>query len=460
MRSLAKSVALATIAAASVGACRDWDRFEPVTTGAGGGGANNVGGGGTGPMMTSGMTTTSSTMANTGGNGSGGNGSGGGATDCGTIDVLSDTFDGGSLSWRWGNDTEYFSLQNGELVLLYPATESGFQLQSTAGFDFRDKTMIMEVSTPPMGMDLWLDIAGDEDNYIEIIANGSGDIRYAYEVDGNYLTITGEEFDLVAHRFWRFRESGGTAYYDVSPDGSSWTEKMQFPLAGLFDPEFARVYIGGYTAGTGSPGSARVVDLRSGEPSTGGLCSPTVLMDDFNDGDESQVWNDGWESGSCSISEATGELAITCAPMAYGDAYYGSTGAFDLAGSSVSVEVVTQPSIGSGMWMSLTLGRPEIISLWAFELYEGQLGLFEVVDDQWNEVGTMPYDPNAGRFLRIREEDNVVYFEQSPDNQNYTVAFQRTPPFSVNELKVFLGGGADDNAADVAVAFDNLNLGP
>lgn len=37
-------------------------------------------------------------------------------------------------------------------------------------------------------------------------------------------------YDPVAHAWLRFREAGGTLYWDVSPDGSSWTNLLSAPL--------------------------------------------------------------------------------------------------------------------------------------------------------------------------------------------------------------------------------------
>jgi hypothetical protein len=462
MHSLAKSVALGVIAASAAAGCRDWGRFESVETGAGGAGAGNAGGGSgtsmpstTGTGTATGMTTTS-TMSTTGPGGGGG----GSNTDCGTIDILSDAFDGGDLDWKWGNDTEYFSLQNGELVLLYPAGEAGFQIETTAGFDFTGRGMIFEVSEAAAGVDLWFNVGRNSDNYFEILVDGNNNLRLTYEDDGDYVTISEEPFDPIAHRFWRLREADGNVHYEVSPDGSNWTEKTQRPAAPILDPRFSSVFIGGYTYGTGSAEFGRVADLYSDTPSTGGLCGPTVFTDDFEDQDPGGAWEHGWWTSECPVEEVGSVVRISCTAGVYADSAFGSTSAYDLQGSSVSVEIVDYPDTGSNGWMGLAVVRPEIESLWSFEVDNGELALYEGLDGDYITVGSVPYNPDAGRFLRIREDSGNVYFEQSPDNQNYGIVFQRQPPFDIGEVKVFLGGGANGPPTDVTFAFDNLNLGP
>src|SRR5690348_7010537 len=141
MHSLAKSVALSAIAAACVAGCRDWGRFESVETGAGGAGAGNAGGGSATSMPSStttgtmsGPTTTDTTT--TSGPGGGGEG-GGGDPNCGKIDILLDSFDDGAFDWRWEADLWAFSFDSGDLVVDFPDVETGFQIDTTASFDFR-----------------------------------------------------------------------------------------------------------------------------------------------------------------------------------------------------------------------------------------------------------------------------------------------------------------------------------
>lgn len=40
-------------------------------------------------------------------------------------------------------------------------------------------------------------------------------------------------YDPIAHRFWQFRESGGTLYVETSPDAVTWTVQHSIPSAPL-----------------------------------------------------------------------------------------------------------------------------------------------------------------------------------------------------------------------------------
>jgi hypothetical protein len=459
MRRLAQSVALSAIAAACLGGCRDWGRFESVETGGGGSGAGNAGGGTGVSMPTTGGPVTTTTTADATTTGPGGGGTGGnGDPNCGKIDILLDSFDGGAFDWRWEADLDYFTFDSGDLVIDFPDFETGFQIDTTANFDFRGRTVILELSQAPVGTDFWFNVAGDRDNYVEFVIWGGSTLAFTYEQNGDYNVIAEEPFDPRVHRFFRFREEDGTVYYDTSPDGTSWNQETEHSLAGFLDPEYGAIFLGGYTNGTNPDAVTRIVGLTSSESATKELCEPTVFTDDFADGVPGWAWSRGWE-GNCALQE-DGALHINCGPTADSDAAYGSASAYDLRESSVSVEIVDYPEVDTSAYMSFVVSRPETDSLYLYEVDEGNLVVYEVVDGNWSQIAFAPYDPIDMRFLRIRESGGTVYFEKAPDGQNYTTAFQRPAPFSLSEVQIFLRGGAGQNAAAQDLVFDNLNLGP
>ncbi len=459
LRRLAPSVGVAICAIAWISACRDWDRYEPVA--AGGGGAGVVTGTTTGASMTTG------TSMSTGGGGTGGSGVGGGTgggqpLDCGKIDILNDDFEDPSWSWRWGYaglESNYLR-QGGELVLSLPPTEYGNQIETTAGFDFRGRTVIIELAPQiPPDVVFWFNVAGDTDNYLEIGFDGGGTIFYGYEEDGSFFTFATDALDPSEYRFWRFREQDNFVYFDLSNDGASWMERETFDITDVFDPAYTSIYLGAYKGDTGAPADLHVAAIYSGEPGTTKPCPISTIKDDFEDTQRGSLWNRGWNDSVCPFDDSSGTLRATCTPMAYSFSAYGSAPVYDLTGSSVTVEVVEPALSGSGAWFALRLNRPEIESAWVLSVSNGELVLYEVVDGNWSTVENGPHDPIDDRFLRIREEGGQVYFETSPDDVSYTEFDQRTPPFDVTELRVWLQGGADNNAESVSVAVDNLNGG-
>lgn len=458
---LAVSAALTALGVVGSVGCRDWGRFEPVTgggdsTGASNSGAGNVGG--------------SNASAGAGGGDQGGGPSGGGpvgggpASNCGKIDILSDDFDA-PLDWRWTADTGVVSVSNGDLVVPHPPTESYFQIETSAGFDFRGRTMVLELSVPPgPGQSLWWDVAGNTDNYLEFYIDTAGTLHFGYEKDGDFQTIDGTDvqFDAVEHRFQRFREENGAAFYDVSADGSRWTQVVVWQLDDVFDPAYTSVYIGGSTNGTTAPdGDMHIARVYAEDPVGSSPCAATTLSDDFDDSERSSAWYDGWTSSTCPIAETGGELRVSCQPGGDESSGYVSSAAYDLTGTSVTIEITDYPESGSSGYLGFGVARPNgADTFYQFEVNNGWLNVIRVLDDDWSMLLSQTYDPMAARFLRIREAGGTAYFETSVDNIQFETFHSEGALFSLSEVLLFVMGGNYLASAPVDVAFDNLNIGP
>ena len=459
MKRAALSAALKVLGLAGSFGCRDWDRFEPAlgggdptggsNSGAGNVGAGNVGGGPQG--------------GDQGGGPSGGGPVGGSpALDCGKIDILNDDFES-PLDWRWTGDTFAVSVAGGELLVPQPdGEETYFQIDSSASFDLRGRTMVLELSVPPgPGQSLWWDIARDHENYLEFYIDEAGVLNYGYEINNAFVTFDSEQFNASLHRFMRFREANGEGYYDTSPDGAEWTERATFSIDSVWDPAFTAVYIGGHVDGvTPSDGDMHIARIYAEGDDTSVPCPASSFSDDFDDNQKSGAWYRGWFSGASPIAETGGELRITCAAGADASSGYVSSSAYDLRGSAVSIEVIDSPAIGSGGYMALGVGRPNAETFFQFELKSGEVNIYIAVDDNWTSLWNGPYDAVAGRFLRIREAGGTMYFETSPDNQTFAAILEHPVSFPVSEVLVFALGGGYLPSAPLSLAFDNLNVAP
>ncbi len=442
--------------------CRDWGRFEGLgsgggPSGGGGDGAGSQGGSGAGGPLGGGSVGGGSV----GGGSVGGSGSGGGPSECGTIDVLSDDFEAASFDWRWRNYGTAFTLEGGDLVLTLPAgVEDYFQLESTAAFDMRGRSVVFELIEPPtLGQGYWLNVAGDPSNYVEFYVNFGGTLEYSVEVDDVYSSFASEPFDPVDHRFFRFRESEGTIFYETSPDGTAWTERTDYDLTGVFDPEFTRIYFGGNT-GVDSPGcSVRVARVFVEPASTGDTCGIASLTDDFDDGVRGNVWGEGWSSG-CDLDEGSGALRLSCMAGSSASAAYGTSTAYDLTGSSVSVAFTDPPAPGEDSYMAFIITRPEADTLYTIQTGGSFLEVYEVIDGSWSQVVSLPFDLDAMRVVRFSEAEGQLSFAYSADGVSFTTFHQRPPAFSLTELQILLAGGNESDTVASDMAFDDLNLVP
>ena len=71
--------------------------------------------------------------------------------------------------------------------------------------------------------------AGPNDDNRVMIAVKSGQLTCIQVVGGVATTLAVCPYDAAAHRWWRLRESQGTTWWEVSPDGERWTALFSKP---------------------------------------------------------------------------------------------------------------------------------------------------------------------------------------------------------------------------------------
>ncbi|MFH9731873.1 hypothetical protein [Streptomyces sp. NPDC017260] len=82
--------------------------------------------------------------------------------------------------------------------------------------------------------------------------------------DGNPVTLP---FDPIAHRWWRFRETGGTFYWETSPDAKTWTARRNITTPQWLKFGTLRTNFEGF-AETGSTTTPAEVDNVNTVPTT------------------------------------------------------------------------------------------------------------------------------------------------------------------------------------------------
>jgi hypothetical protein len=115
------------------------------------------------------------------------------------------------------------------LVTLAPtATANSYcQMGTSHAFDLRGKSVVVRV--PQM-----LNTAADAVAYLRLADFHQGPSHYvgffqrsgmllAQSRTGGAETDVGTTYSATDHLWWRIRESGGTVFWETSPNGTSWT---------------------------------------------------------------------------------------------------------------------------------------------------------------------------------------------------------------------------------------------
>ncbi|APR80061.1 Hypothetical protein A7982_05408 [Minicystis rosea] len=349
IRSVA-GVCLAAIAGAS--ACSHaWGDLDPngasssSATGTGGGDTSSSTGTSTSSGM-GGMTTSSTTSSSSGTGGSV-------PAHCGGTDIL---------SWDFSADQPYlwdgygpFEVSNGQgNIVLEPnaADWTSAALTTNRHYDLRGDSVSLEVlEVPNQTLDayglLQLEYPGDDRIFMDA---WHGHLECGFRHDGNESVPMDQTYDPVKHRFWKLRESQGTIYCETSPNGTTWDDAGSFALAPSLLGEARNMRVKLYAGApdhAAAPGAFRFDNLNGGTPPQGHWCRADSYSDDF--AASTDIPGPAWQrwytnNDTDTLDQTGGTVNFHFGEEEYTGVGYGSSGAYDMTGQRVSLELLQLPA--------------------------------------------------------------------------------------------------------------------
>lgn len=145
-----------------------------------------------------------------------------------------DDFNDNSLStakwseWTPGNVTE----SGGQLrIPSVTASDSWLGMQSVSAWNLTGSYFHIEVPHILTGLngaytDMQLAI---DDNHTITMFTFNNQLSAEYQVNGVWSSLGSVTYNSTLHRWWRIRESGGTLYYEHSPNGIDWNLLVSTP---------------------------------------------------------------------------------------------------------------------------------------------------------------------------------------------------------------------------------------
>jgi hypothetical protein len=300
---------------------------------------------------------------------------------------------------------------------------------------------------------------------------------YEFAVQGNYdnpIAIAGIRYDggrteqarwyLGSDRYLRMRESGGTMYWETSPDAVNWT--IQTTRGEHFSPSSALLYFeAGEWQGNGSRGATTVWDNINtpvltlpvsgidaappvvDAPPFAGLSGypPAATLTDTFSGSAVDLAKWSIISDPADITVANGTLNI----VANGN-YSGieAVGPYRLQSTSFAVKIASN-NIGTWDTLGINFGAEQYDNpdnRYMLGISGGDVPKKKAfIKVGGNE--SSPYSPNENyvypqdQWVRLREAFGTLYFETSTDFVNWTVLHSRSVDFDVGKMRLFLRVG-------------------
>lgn len=261
-------------------------------------------------------------------------------------------------------------------------------------------------------------------------------------------------YDPVAHAWVRIRETGGSLLWDTSPDGVTWTTRRTATAPAWVSATDLQVQLLSHR----DSGVANFAEFDNFN-----VAPFDALTDDFNSVTVDVVkWPSNYNEAGPPPDQPDGRARVPC-----GNAFaaYASAAAYTLDDSHAFVQVFP-PAVGGAtgaVFCQLLILSDTAGTQIVFEVdVSTNLLLMAVHVDFADEGGaTLPYDPEAHAWLRVREGGGTLFWETSADGRTWTIRHSDTAPAWVadNNLQLQLLAYRDDGTTDFA-EFDNVNLTP
>lgn len=323
----------------------------------------------------------------------------------------------------YASDTTYTLAGSHVLVQMWPpaaggaATEAWAQVlvtSSTAGTD-----VVFEVNA----------IAG-----LLVMANRTG------YFDPDAVQIA---YDPDDHRWLRMSEAAGTLVWETSPDGLAWTvQRTETAPAWLADADLQLQLISHRSDGT--PDVAEFDNLNlPPDPPAPSTAVFADLTDDFAAPTVDTVkWPNNYNTGPGGVlpDQPDGRARVPCGE---GFAAYASDTIYRLQGSHAHVQLTPPPAAGHLEAYAQLLILSDVAGtqiVFEVDAVTNLLLMAVHVDYNDDNVTTVPYDPVAHAWLRIRESASILAWDTSPDGREWTTRHTAPAPAwtSQNNLSVQL----------------------
>jgi hypothetical protein len=259
----------------------------------------------------------------------------------------------------------------------------------------------------------------------------------AHEAPNNTLVTL--PWDDNAMRFCRIRESGGTVFFETSPDASTWTTRAT-RVTDVDISNFTLEFGGSSAVGATAPGrfvasGINVVDIvgRGRQLIWNTIRKAEHLVDDFADGARATFWNLIQGTGT-TAAESNNHLVLTLAADNASERNVGysynayTTAPLEFRNSHIYIGVPQVPSLGGNLhfWVQTSDDAQGIAMT---REPTGELGFRRRSNGGTSELlGSLTYDPEAHRFWRLRHSGSTFFWDTSPDGTTWTNRHSNTHP--------------------------------
>ncbi|HZX94189.1 MAG TPA: hypothetical protein VFE90_06705 [Myxococcales bacterium] len=341
------------------------------------------------------------------------------------VATLSDTFGGAGI-----DSTKWAPVQQ----TLGTVTESGGFLHQAPNANVAGASLLLQSNGTYslVGSAAFVKAAqmvgnGGIDTNFTLLTDSSNLVSWYYEngslharkvVAGVDTTLATAAYSATTHAWLRLRESGGTVFWETSPDGTTWSALVSAPTTSVPFVCGGKVVFFTETWGTGSasPGEARYANLNT---AAGNGTQPVSSLSDAFAGTtvDTTKWTVSATGGTTTegggslnmaptVSTPTTRLAVT------------SVSKYTLTNSQMQVKLTSVPQGSINTRFALLNSTNEDMGFW---IEQGTVYCYYFVGATEMDVAVLTYSPTAFAWMRVRHDGTTVFWETSPDGVTWTV---------------------------------------
>lgn len=205
-------------------------------------------------------------------------------TDASVVEVSVNRESGRVDFAAWGNGTDQKAALVANAALNLTGSAFALKVASMTAMSFGDEFAVgIMIQTGKAAGDFT--VGGNPYPYLNILTcEGACEGYYCTSTGGTRNKVFGVTWDPVNMTWFQIRESGGTIYWETSPDGSSWTSRATVATS-AFTPGITALYPGpwGQCFGGSVVATASEADISSFVAAQAAIATSVVIMDSSDD---------------------------------------------------------------------------------------------------------------------------------------------------------------------------------
>lgn len=356
---------------------------------------------------------------------------------CGSVGLLRDGFDNGVTAFwgAWHDNGPTVTVANSRLAIALPSGTGDLWggLASAYRYDLTNSRVEVTVSQVG-GVDTVLEVRGLAGGKMQMVVESG--VLFAFVGTGSSGATKAQiTYDPQVHKRWRIREDSGTAYWEWSTDGVTWTELWH--QADPFSPEHVQVQLsaGGLLA---SASEAHFENINVDVNPALGFCAASSLVDDFSGSAFGPQWN-AWADPHAAITMTTSSAVMTTDGTPNVWSGFNTIDLFQLTDSTIYMDATMVPQQSPYVaWMQVNVPNGDRLEI---DLEGTTLYFYQHAGGTDVNSKTMSYDPVAHRYWRLRADATNVYIDTSPDAVTWTTRFSPAKQIDTTAVQLDVGGG-------------------